>query len=84
MCFESVALNVGAGVCGVLLTGANGDGAKGLKAIKDAGGLTIVQDPATADSTAMPRAALAIMQPDFIGSIESIARELSHYNARDF
>ena len=43
---------------GVVLTGANADGAEGLRRIADAGGLTVVQDPATAEVATMPQAAL--------------------------
>jgi two-component system, chemotaxis family, protein-glutamate methylesterase/glutaminase len=43
---------------GVVLTGANTDGAQGLRRIADAGGLAVVQDPATAEVATMPRAAL--------------------------
>lgn len=57
--FESAADAFGALVTGVVLTGANHDGARGLKAIADAGGLALVEDPADAYSPAMPRAALA-------------------------
>ena len=42
---------------GVVLTGANADGAEGLRMISDRGGLAIVQDPETAESPMMPRAA---------------------------
>lgn len=42
---------------GVVLTGANADGAEGLRQISDRGGLALVQDPVTAESAAMPRAA---------------------------
>ena len=42
-----------------MLTGANHDGAKGLRAISDAGGTAIVQAPATAEVSYMPQAALA-------------------------
>ncbi|MBQ2322600.1 MAG: chemotaxis protein CheB [Bacteroidales bacterium] len=48
---------------GIILTGANKDGAQGLKDIADRGGYTIVQDPATADVPTMPRAALRLLQP---------------------
>lgn len=51
---------------GVILTGANKDGAEGLKAISDRGGLTIVQDPQTADVPTMPRAALSLVKPDAV------------------
>ncbi|HUD28651.1 MAG TPA: chemotaxis protein CheB [Novosphingobium sp.] len=57
--FESAADAYGAGLVGVVLTGANEDGAQGLRAVAQAGGVTIVQDPATAYARAMPQAALA-------------------------
>lgn len=43
---------------GVILTGANADGASGLRRVADVGGLPIVQDPATAEMPAMPEAAI--------------------------
>lgn len=57
--FESAADVYGEGLIGVILTGANEDGAKGLRAITDAGGTALVQSPASATSSAMPEAALA-------------------------
>ena len=57
--FESAADAFGAGLVGVVLTGANADGARGLRAVLAAGGAGLVQDPATALAAAMPRAALA-------------------------
>jgi len=56
--FESAADAYGAALAGVVLTGANHDGAAGLKAIADAGGYTIAEDPTGAYAPAMPRAAL--------------------------
>jgi two-component system chemotaxis response regulator CheB len=49
-----------------LLTGANYDGAAGLAGIRIAGGLTIVQDPSTAEVATMPEAAIRRMTPDLI------------------
>lgn len=57
--FESAADVYGASLVGVVLSGANQDGARGLRAIHDAGGRTLVQDPTTAYSPIMPLAALA-------------------------
>ncbi len=57
--FQSAADAYGDSLTGIILTGANSDGALGLKAVAKAGGMTLVQDPATAQGTAMPRAALA-------------------------
>ena len=56
--FESAADARGAAVTGIVLTGANRDGAAGLRRIVDRGGRAIVQDPATAEVAAMPAAAL--------------------------
>jgi two-component system chemotaxis response regulator CheB len=56
--FESVADRFGPEAAGVVLTGANEDGAQGLRRIADRGGLAIIQDPRTAESPIMPRAAL--------------------------
>ncbi len=64
--FESAAHEHGRRVLGVLLTGANADGAAGLTEIARRGGTTIVQDPADAERPEMPRAALEAMQPDHV------------------
>lgn len=58
---------------GVILTGANHDGANGLKKIKENGGTTIVQDPLTADASYMPQAAIDALKPDYIMPLEKIA-----------
>ena len=54
----SAAAAYGHRTVGVILTGANADGANGLRRVADVGGLTIVQDPATAEVPAMPEAAI--------------------------
>ena len=56
--FSSAADSFGAATIGVVLTGANADGAEGLRRIAERGGLALVQDPATAESPAMPAAAI--------------------------
>ena len=56
--FETAADAYGAGVIGVVLTGANEDGAAGIAAIVSRGGVAIVQDPETAVRRAMPDAAI--------------------------
>lgn len=56
----------GPAVAGVLLTGANEDGAEGLRRIHLAGGITAVQDPDEAQISIMPRAALALHSPDHV------------------
>lgn len=75
--FESVAQHVGPRACAILLTGANNDGASGLKAVQAGGGYTMVQDPASAEAPMMPRTALSLMTPDFVGTIEMISQSLS-------
>jgi two-component system chemotaxis response regulator CheB len=61
--FESAADAYGESVIGVILTGANEDGAAGLRRIAERGGLAIVQDPETAARRAMPDAAIAAASP---------------------
>ena len=56
--FSAAADEYGSGTIGLVLTGANADGAEGLRRIADAGGAAIVQDPDAAESPVMPRAAL--------------------------
>lgn len=56
--FESAADVFGEGTIGLILTGASRDGAAGLRAVEDAGGIALVQSPGTAEATVMPLAAL--------------------------
>lgn len=70
--FESAADAYGAAVIGVVLTGANADGARGAARIKKRGGFVIVQDPATAESPAMPQAAIEATRVDRILPLERI------------
>jgi two-component system, chemotaxis family, protein-glutamate methylesterase/glutaminase len=64
--FESAAEIFSNRLVGVLLTGANSDGARGLKRIKERGGITIVQDPNTAEVPTMPAAAINLFPVDYI------------------
>ncbi|MGE4405027.1 chemotaxis protein CheB [Pseudomonas sp.] len=74
--FESAADAWGPNLAGVLLTGANEDGAAGLEAIHRGGGLTVVQDPAEAAVPTMPRAALQRFAPEHILPLRDIHRLL--------
>ncbi len=64
--FSSAADAYGPSLAGILLTGANYDGAAGMAGMQVAGALTIVQDPASAEVPTMPEAALRRMTPDLI------------------
>jgi two-component system chemotaxis response regulator CheB len=56
----------GPALVGILLTGANDDGAEGLLRIHLAGGITAVQDPNEAQISIMPEAAIALHAPDHV------------------
>lgn len=70
--FETAALAFGAHLIGVILTGANSDGSDGIKIIKANKGLSIAQDPDTAEINLMPLSAIATDCIDFILSLEDI------------
>lgn len=74
--FESASEVYGAGLIGVILSGANYDGAAGLSAIKARGGMAVVQDPKSADAPQMPEAALAATAVDFVLSPVEIGEYL--------
>lgn len=57
---------------GILLSGANSDGADGMKAISEAGGITVVQDPHEAEISVMPRSAVDSFQPTHIMTADKI------------
>lgn len=57
--FRSLAADQGSNAACIVLSGTGADGSEGLRAIKEAGGLTLVQDPATAKYDGMPRSAVA-------------------------
>jgi len=73
---ETAADVYGANLAGVLLTGANDDGAAGVAAIGNAGGLTVVQDPDEAEVSVMPQEAINIRPPDLVLPLEQIRRLL--------
>lgn len=60
----------------VLLTGANADGAEGMRMIKECGGLTVVQDPAEAQVATMPEQAIKKQAPDLVLTLSGIGELL--------
>lgn len=81
--FESAARAYGTKLIGVVLSGANQDGAQGLKAIKASHGLAMVQDPATAETDYMPRAAMAAVDVDHVLPLTEIGPFLIALAGRD-
>jgi two-component system chemotaxis response regulator CheB len=71
--FESIVKAYGSKVIGVVLSGSGKDGSEGLRAIKAAGGYTIVEDPLTARFSAMPRAAVSASSVDYVLPLNAIA-----------
>lgn len=76
--FRSLAVCCAERTVGVVLTGTLNDGAAGLWALKECGGLTVVQDPAGAAFPEMPRAALLRSRPDRIAPLSEIPALLQH------
>jgi len=72
--FESAADLYRERLLGVILTGANQDGAAGLAAVQRAGGITVVQQPQSAQAPFMPEAALRRNAADFVLTLEEIAK----------
>jgi two-component system chemotaxis response regulator CheB len=81
--FTSAADAFGSGTVGVVLTGANADGAEGLGRIASRGGLAIVQTPATAESPAMPAAALRAVPHATVLTIAEISALLTNLPAAE-
>ena len=71
--FRSAAHSRDGRTLGVILSGALDDGARGLRAIKANGGMTIVQDPETALHPGMPRSAIRYVAPDRVLTPQQIA-----------
>lgn len=74
--FESAADQFGERLVGMLLSGANADGAAGLAAIGRLGGATMVQAPASAQAEAMPLAGLAAWDADHVLAPDALAATL--------
>ena len=81
--FESAAEVFGGTLIGIILTGANADGARGLKTIKEYGGLAIVQNPDDAENPTMPKAALTATEVDYIVSLQQLTTILFQLTAQE-
>ena len=77
--FETAAEVYGPSLIAVLLSGANADGAEGLKQVKMNGGITIVQDPVEASVSYMPQQAISLMQVDYIANTKEIANIINRF-----
>ncbi len=75
--FKSLAENQKGHAIGIILSGIASDGTKGLGAIREMGGITFAQDPASAKFDGMPRSAISAGVVDFVGTPEWIANELA-------
>ena len=75
--FESAADAYRDKVVAILLSGSNEDGAQGIARVKARGGLTLVQDPASAESARMPAAAIAAAEVDHVLPLAEIAQFLN-------
>ena len=80
--FETAAEVYRSGLVGIVLTGASDDGTAGMKEIKGKGGLTIAQDPATAEYAVMPRSAIRESVVDKTFSLTQIASFLAQFSTQ--
>lgn len=78
--FNSAADVYSSKLIGIILTGANNDGVRGMMKIKQSGGLTIVQDPQNAEADYMPRAVINEISVDHILSLKKIGSLLETIN----
>src|SRR5688572_12867800 len=77
--FRTLADTHGPHAAAVVLSGADGDGAIGIKRIKERGGLTVAQDPHEAEQASMPRSAIASGMVDWVLPVADIAPRLLSY-----
>lgn len=78
--FETAAQAYGPRLMGIVLSGANSDGAAGLRAVKDAGGTTVVQSIESAEMIAMPAAALEAVPESIEADVAALGEMLQRMN----
>lgn len=81
--FRSLADSHGPHAAAVVLSGADGDGALGVKRIKERGGLTIAQDPDEAEHNSMPRSAIDSGMIDWVLKASAMPKRLIEYVAHE-
>ena len=80
--FRSLAVDQGSNAACVVLSGTGGDGSEGLRAVKEAGGLTLVQEPETAKYDGMPKTAVATGLVDKVLSVRDMPAAIHDYFSR--
>jgi CheB methylesterase len=78
-----VGLGGSAGSAAIILSGADGDGAIGIKRIKERGGVTIAQDPEEAEHHGMPQSEIATGMVDCVLRVAEMPQRLLEYHARE-
>ncbi len=81
--FRTLADTHGPKATAIVLSGADGDGANGIKRIKERGGLTVAQDPTEAEHDSMPRAAIATGMVDWVLPVEEMPARLAAFRASE-
>lgn len=81
--FRSLADTHGPHAAAIILSGADGDGALGVKRIKERGGLTIAQDPDEAEHHGMPQSAIGTGMVDWVLRVAEMPRRLLEYRATE-
>src|SRR4029453_9211992 len=79
--FRTLADTHGPNAAAIVLSGADGDGAIGIKRIKERGGLTVVQDPEEAEYPGMPQTAIATGMIDWVLRVGDMPARLVEYGA---
>ncbi len=81
--FRSLADTHGPHAAAIVLSGADSDGAIGIKRVKERGGLTVAQDPAEAEHDSMPRAAIATNMVDWVLPVADMPARLLRYRSNE-
>jgi two-component system, chemotaxis family, protein-glutamate methylesterase/glutaminase len=81
--FQSAADSYGHRTVGIVLTGANADGSEGLRRISDRGGMALIQDPSTAESTVMPIAAVKAVPRAKVMGLDALVKFVAQLPAGD-